>query len=818
MLQRNVGLFLLSIFAVIGIGVPLIAHLIPTTEPKIGCDFPSPRDAAAAEPVKADADSFGYSAAFDTELKKIGQISTQQFAERYPAPKYLGKLSFDPTSAKFFDKVNAEKVKKPEFKTKVKGFDGKEYERVTPAQELAGYKLTDAELAKFKANGFVVTERLGGYSFGEVYYAIYSRDLPVYISSDSVLHAWHRSYDAMLEELELTYLMGALDAILTGMHDALPKANDAYGAGQMKDSVRDADYFLTVALSLLKDRIVPSKLGQDERVRTTLAAVIKEQMHDFELFGRARKMDFSQFKPRGHYETNPELRKYFKAMMWCGRTDLRIAGGYDATGQLSSPRELGASMVLLDLLRRADQQEAWRKFDRCIQTFVGRTDSATFDDLAGVAAAAKIASPADLKTDADLKKLTDAVQASEAGKQDVRGDIYVKPFHGNIVLPRSFTVLGQKFVIDSWVTAKTVYPDISWQDESVRRRVPSALDVSFAALGNNHVVPNLVERIEGGSHRFRDQKPYQHNLAAVRNVIDGIDAKAWDDTIYMQWLKTLRTLSAPAEEKLPEVMRTREWSMKQTNTQLASWTQLRHDTILYVKQSYTGAPACYYPAGFVEPVVPFWAAMDAMASRSATLLEQTPFPDNMKATQAKQVKFFRDFATQMGKIRAVAEKQLEQKELSGDEKKVLEDVMQIGHERWGSGSRPAYTGWYPALFYHGAKDCVKWDALVADVHTNPPAPPHGDPGCVLHQGVGNVDMLVITIDNGKDLVTYCGPTLSHYEFETPNAVRRTDKEWKTELLDGKAPARPDWTRGYLIPMTERKQIDQYQRARLLSDD
>jgi hypothetical protein len=814
MLKRSLGLLAATALA----GALAAVYLVPSAPPAPG-EPPAdgPRDARAAEPAKRDADSFGYSAAFEAELKKVGFITPAQFAARYPTPAYLGKLSFDPTQAKFFDKLNVETITKPEHKAKGTAPGGKEYEYTVPAEKLSGYKLSPDELAKFKANGFVVSERLGGLSFGEVYYQIYHRDLPVYISSDSVLHAWHRSYDAMLEELELNYLMHALDAILSGMHAALPNANEAYGDGVLKDSVRDADYFLAVARSLLKDGLVSTKLDQDDRLKATLAAVKAEGMHDFNLFGRSRNMDFSQFKPRGHYETNPELRKYFKAMMWCGRTDLRVAGGYDHTGPLSSPRELGAAMVLLDLLRKADGLDAWQKFDRCIQTFVGRTDSATFDDLAGVANAAKIASPADLKAEADLKKLTDAVQASEAGKQDIRGDIYVKPVSGNIVLPRSFTVMGQKFVIDSWVTAKTVYPDITVNGGAVRRRVPSALDVSFAALGNNHVVPNLVERIEKGGHAQRDGKPYQHNLAAARNVLDGIDAKAWDDTIYMQWLATLRTLTAPGDKNLPEVMKTREWALKQTNTQLASWTQLRHDTILYVKQSYSGVPACYYPAGFVEPVVPFWAQMDAMASRSATLLEQTPFPDNVKATQAKQVKFFRDFATQMARIRNVAEKQLTQKELTADEKKVLEDVMQIGSQPFGSGSQPKYTGWYPALFYRGEKDCVKWDALVADVHTDPPAPEHGDAGCVLHQGVGNVDLMIVVIDNGADRVVYLGPTMSHYEFETPNAVRRTDKEWKALLLDGKQPTRPDWTRGYLVPAAEPKKLEAWKKQELLND-
>ncbi len=789
MLKRYLGL---AAICVLTAGAAAGFYLIPTDTP-VGDDTPppstGPRDVAAAEPLKPVADRFGYTAAFDTELKKIGQITPKQFADRYPTPKYLGKLSFDPTTAKFFDEVNAEKVKKSGGKSISE--DGKK-EFKWPDVELPGYKLNPDELAKFKANGFVVSERLGGTSFGQLYYDVYQRDLPVFVTSDSVLHAWHRSYDAMLEELELTYLLHSLDAILAAMHDAMPKANDEYGAGVLKDSVLDADYFLAVARNLLANGKVPSKLNQDDRVNKTLSAVKAEQMQKFVLFGRERNMDFSQFKPRGHYESKEELRRYFKAMMWCGRTDLRIAGGYDKSGPLSSARELGAAMVLLDLLRRGGKEKAWRQFDECIQTFVGRTDSATFDDLALVAATAKVKSPADLKTDDDLKKLTDVLQSSDAGKQDIRGDVYITPpGGGKVTLPRSFTVMGQKFVIDSWVTAKTVYDDITWNNEPVQRRVPGALDVAFAALGNNHVVPDLVERMETGPHKWRDQKPYQHNLAAVRNVIDGLDSKAWDDTIYMQWLKTLRTLSAPADDRMPEAMKSRQWAMKQTNTQMASWTQLRHDTILYVKQSYTVGLTCYYPAGFVEPVVPFWAAMDSMASRSATLLEQTPFPEAVQATQKKQVQFLRNFATQMGKLRRIAEKQLDQKELSEDEKKMLQDVMQITHVSQGCYSIPRYTGWYPGLFYRDPKDCMKWDALVADVHTDVPAHPIGDPGCVLHQGVGNVDLMIIAIDNGKDRVVYMGPTMSHYEFEMPNATRKTDKEWKGDLLDAKIPPRPE---------------------------
>lgn len=758
-------------------------------------------DLAAGKP--ANGDVFGYTAAFDAELKKIGQITPQEFAARYPTKaQYVAKFGWDATTAKFWDDFNKDPQTIP---------SGKRYGRYD-------FRLNAAELAKFKENGFVVSERMGAASFAEMYYRIWSRDLPVYVSSDSVLHAWHRTYDAMLEELEETYLAQSLDEILAGMAAGLPAAKQDYGASLLGDSLSDADYFLTVARSLLADKQVPSQFGQEQRVADTLDKCAKLGMEEFRLFGRMRKVDFSQFKVRGHYENSELLKRYFKAMMWCGRTDMRIAGGMDKYGPLSSARELGSAVVLHDLLRRAGKMEQWQQFDLMIQTFVGKTDSATFLHLDGILAKAGIKSPAALKEAKDIEDLQAAILAGKIGMQHVRSDLYVTPYGSDKVeLPRSFTLLGQKFVMDSWTTAKVVFDDILWDDDKVTRAVPSCLDIAFAAFGNDQTVPVLVERMTKGTHVFRDvarsgnRLNYQHNLAAVRNVLDAQNKAVWDENIYMNWLGTIRELSQPTTDvKYPEVMRTQAWAMKSLNTQLASWSQLRHDTILYVKQSYTTMTDCEYPAGYVEPIPHFWSRLEKMAVRAADQLEKTPYPDrplaakgprqpakaaNLKELQKQQLAFLRNFAKQVATLRTIAAKELEQKEMTPEEAKFLQDTMQIASG--GSGRPPQYNGWYPGLFYKGRDDSGKWDAIVADVHTWPPS--DLGPGCVLTQGVGNVDLMLVAIDNGKDKMVYAGPVLSHYEFEMPGLTRKSDSEWRKDIREGKLPPRPEWTKGYLVP-------------------
>src|SRR5262249_27508937 len=155
----------------------------------------------------------------------------------------------------------------------------------------------------------------------------------------------------------------------------------------------------------------------------------------------------------------------------------------------------------------------------------------------------------------DVEALQKRIAATDLGKQEIRGDVFVTDSSGKVVLPRSFTFLGQRFAIDSWVLAKVVYDDITWQGGPVMRRVPSALDVAFAALGNDAAVPHLTERLTAkDGRRFRDGLNYQHNLAATRNVIDGRSASTWEESMYTGWLGALRELSRPADARAPESM------------------------------------------------------------------------------------------------------------------------------------------------------------------------------------------------------------------------------------------------------------------------
>lgn len=762
------------------------------------------------------ADVLGYAAAFENALAQVGQISPEAFASRFPVPtNYLPQISWDPTTAQYWEKFS--------------GYS-------------APFWLNTNEIARLKQNGFVASERLGGRSTTELFYRIYHADQPVFVSSDAILQAWHQSFDSMLEEMEEAHLKPTLEQVLNGMAGQLPATWNQGGTGPLQNSLMDADYFLTVARCLISGTNVASFLNQNTRVAGTLLSINSlNYVEFFDLFGTMRSVDFSQFKVRGHYDHSEALRRYFRAMMWCGRIDMRVAGG---NTDLASTRELGTAVVLTHLLAQAGYRETWREFDRLLQFFVGRTDSMTPGQMSELLEAAQIGSMADVSSPSVLTNLQWRILTGTLGVQNIRGDAYMCPLGSEqLVLPRSFTLAGQKFTVDSWALSQNVYDSILLGGNKVNRRIPSCLDVAFAVLGNDQVVPDLCARaINPVGRAFRDGLPYLHNLAATRQVIDQHTPQAWKENIYMGWLAALRELSPPTTDlRFPESMRTRAWAMKGVNTQMASWTHLRHDTILYVKQSYTGVPICSYPYGFVEPVPAFWERMRMLTDLSANLIRQLHFqgtnwvdnrsdmfqyqiPVNLAALQTGYVSFLESFSTNLTLLQGIAEQELAHLPLTTNQESFLKNLVEnqslVLSNLCGGGDSATlvrYSGWYPSLFYASVFDrdqvdpfvgptaCTKWDALVADVHTDVPDLDSGDPGCILHEGVGDVDLLVIAVDNGPDRMIYAGPVLSHYEFEMPFPQRKSDSEWQADIKSATGsttawlPARPEWTRAYLVP-------------------
>jgi hypothetical protein len=725
---------------------------------------------------------------FDKILAKYPDWTFQQLAAATPKRDFLKQLSFDPAQAKFYEET---------------------IERL---------KLTDAEKQMLTRQGFVSVDHDQRYSFGSLYFAVYSDDLPVLITTDSILHAMHRTYDDIFMEIEQTFLTAALDEVLEKCHDTL--ASFAPSWGTVAKNYRDVDLYLTVARNLLRgagaplvskpsryndewggNLLVNSKLGQDDdaieilKLITSLKLQSPQRGKLTSIYGGQRPIDYSQFKPRGHYTKSIPLSRYFRAMMWLGRADTawNVLPPDRESGIVSdSPRELRDAALLTSLLQSTGAVERLKQINGILELMVGESDNLTVPQMLELLAGQKISNINDLTSSRNVEAFQDELRKGEGGTQQIRSQVILsdpKDLY-QVSPPSTFQLFGQRFAVDSFVLSKVVFDSIIYDGKKVERHMPTGADV-MVALGNDAALPLLRPEMES--------LPYASNLQASRQFLSQFQPSYWQRNLYNIWLDALRPLSADrsSEKNFPEAMRTEAWQMKQLQTQLASWSELRHNTVLYAKQSSTAEASCEYPTGYVEPYPETYARIKFFADEAARRISAADYHlSNLDFTdrQKHQVEFLQQMAKILRRLEVLARKELAAEPFTNEDRDWLKQTIDIRRRFSGS---PTYTGWYCQLFYGGGRAAAEWDPTIVDVHTDP------NSQSVLEEAVGSCNFLIAAIGNETDHMIYVGPAYSYYEFRQPAADRLTDERWVAQLASKKEPTRPTWTSAFQAPKLQR---------------
>jgi hypothetical protein len=654
------------------------------------------------------------------------------------------------------------------------------------------YSLTNFEIDRIRNNGFVVTERLAEQSFFEQLRTIYHADLPVFISTDAILHAFHRSYDAILKDCEIGFIIPKLQELFAGIKGSFPMLENRYVNNTiMEQRLKDLDFYVTVPAKLLDNSIQPYFLENSAKVDSFIAYVYSEMPEDINFLStKPRKIDFSQFKPRGHYTDieHPILAKYFRAMMWLGRIELYLI---PPKGVVETPtfndvqRQIIISYLMLEAIEN-NNQTTYQNIEEIVKFFVGYQDNVTVKHLQ------------ELRTELNFNNsnyFTDSIntvtfqnalaQKSYAAQMILSQMLSSNGISGDSIKPASaFMLYGQRFVVDSYVTGNVVYDKIRYNNTPIRRMLPNPLDVLFA-LGNDAALQLLQSEIE--------QYKYAQNLGSVRYMIDSYQQDFWQFSFYNSWLAAIKALNPPNRNKrdeLPLFMRTGAYWQQKMNTQLGSWAELRHDNLLYAKQSYTGIPICSYPYSYVEPFPDFYKSLKTISDLTITAFNQF----SQFYAKEKIIQYFMNFKSSCDTLEIISQKELENQSLSSQEIGFLTRMMRYNTQ----GCSVGYDGWYSAMYYdNGSLDgLIDPNYIVADYHTSPADENGTIVGYVKHAGTGKVDLLItaITMPDGNN-VAFVGPTYSFYDYTTLNFLRLTDEEWRDTYLA--TAIRPDWVNVYL---------------------
>ncbi len=251
------------------------------------------------------------------------------------------------------------------------------------------YNLTAYEKSLIEQNGFMASERLSSSSPAVAFLDIYHKDLPVFVSTDAVLHAWHMSYDEILKSTESHLLIRRLDTLLASLHAQLPARATAYAGNRgMRQMLQDVDLYLTIPRKLLGSNADPLFAENVAPVSQILGLIAAQQPAKISLFQSvARSVDFSQFTPRGHYTQSPELTRYFQAMIWLGRTELTVlppAQDDIPPTEADLQRQTIDAVLLHEAALACDGYRKLDQVDQIIRFFVGESDNITMPQIQAV--------------------------------------------------------------------------------------------------------------------------------------------------------------------------------------------------------------------------------------------------------------------------------------------------------------------------------------------------------------------------------------------------------------------------------------------------
>ncbi|HAV43391.1 TPA: hypothetical protein DCX15_05185 [bacterium] len=347
-----------------------------------------------------------------------------------------------------------------------------------------------------------------------------------------------------------------------------------------------------------------------------------------------------------------------------------------------------------------------------------------------------------------------------------------------------FRFMGQRYIPDSEIMQRLV--------KSFERAFPKGLDV-MAVFGSRVAKELMLTRYK---EDWKDFPKYPQELEKLTEEFKKLKPEEWKKNLYYNWLWCLKSLLQLSKEyKYPFFMNNDAYLTKSLNSALASWTELRHDTILYAKQSYCAECGGEVkevfewipkpPKGYVEPNIEFYKRMEELLIFSRDKLKKYNALGGFKD-------LFERFIEVVAFLKNISTKEIDNRPLT------LKEYEQI--RRFGSLldnltlSILEVESDYPAD-WGSIEGPDKRISLVVDVHTAPNRDIHGNfpgPGAVLEEAVGDAFEIYVIVEIDGRLKLTRGAVFSYYEFKWPMDDRLTDEKWQEILEKGKEPPLPDW--------------------------
>ena len=572
-------------------------------------------------------------------------------------------------------------------------------------------------------------------------------EFPAFVTTDLFLQLYHLYFDCMLREVEQEKFIPLLDEFCKEARNKLSTENDDPAEQWL------STYF-TVANALLDG----CPLTTDETAQTEYKKVMESEDAPSEFLGYTDVLfNYSLFRPRGHYTRNEALGRYFRTMMWLQTVPFQTDKEEDMKKALMLAQLIGHNTKLTKLYKQLTEPMTY---------LMGQPDDVSILQVWQLH-----------QQEPDFKKLCKKIDEIAEKQTRIRPK-FLRTSRNKVRL------MPQRYQPDAEVLQEMV----DYDSETTKREAPKGLDV-FAAMGVSAAEKILVDELNEPNRWGK----YTTNLKRMKKRMNEIK---WSENASTQWMSALKTI-ADKPQHAPYFMLTPEWDKKSLNAMLGSWTELKHDAILYAKQP-MGAecggagPPDPIVKGYVEPNIQFWQKAIDLLKENKKILTTHDLLTEKIANANQQLIEQAEFLLAMSK-----------KELKGE---VLKDVEYDQLEYIGA----KFENMSLDLLRDSEHEFWSWEAiqgpdrkvaLVADVYT---ANADNNPDkSILYEAIGDADEIYVVVEIGGYLWLTRGAVFSYREFDRPiDEQRMNDEEWQQYLEHHPRWGVPEWMNPIIVPLNQ----------------
>lgn len=626
---------------------------------------------------------------------------------------------------------------------------------------------------KLKENLFVVYGNTGK-EFFEVYESNRYASRPDFVTVDSLLHIYHMYFAHLQKNTELNYLNDNIKKVTENMLLASISQYDELKGSEWENAAKTNVTFFATAAKLLEIDIECPKDCKEwvnaEYDKVMAASGIERCLLTDE------DEDYSQYTVRSYYEGNEELEKYFRAMMWYGRIHF-----------IQKNEKLDRSAMLMTLALNDSAVSEWESVYTITSFFAGSSDDNGFYEYIPVIESAYGKLPKVTELKGDTEGFDKYHELTAKLKSPAINSSVIDMGEDNII--PGYRFMGQRFSIDAEIMQNLIYSCVKENENGDMRMLPNTLDVP-AALGSDIA---LEITNEAGAKDFPD---YAMNMDMLRSKYTDSESDVWTKSLYSNWLNMIRPLTKEKTEGYPKFMQSKEWAKKDLETFAGSYTELKHDTVLYSKQVMAemggGMEEEIDDRGYVQPEPTVYARFAYLSKATGDGLK------NYNILSASDEENLNKLTTIANTLLEISKKELKDETLTDGEYDFIRE----------------YGGNLEHLWYDSVKDEMSSDtdenymqddlpsAICVDVATDPN-------GQILELATGSPSIIYVVVRVDGKLKVAFGSVYDFYEFTTPLENRMTDTKWRYDL--GISPdesgmyieypvdyEKPSWTDSYRV--------------------